>query len=113
MPNVFSHPYQVDESISNFRVVGGILHFYSFKRNFCKQTVENPIRRRVLRRFIWFCTVLPMSHKKECRLIWVKQTLYDIEKVGLKQIVGQIYPNELQIRHIPLTETPFLTWTGP
>ena len=33
-------------------------HFYSnFKRNFCKQTVENLIRRRVLRRLMWFCTV--------------------------------------------------------
>ena len=27
MPNVFSHPYQLDESISNFRVVG---RYFSF-----------------------------------------------------------------------------------
>ena len=39
-------------------LLGGIFHFYSsFKRSFCKQTVENLIRRRVLRRLIWFCTV--------------------------------------------------------
>ena len=31
--------------------------FYSnFKRHFCKQTVENLIMRRILRRLIWFCT---------------------------------------------------------
>ena len=35
MPNVFSHHYQLDESIT---VVGGIFHFYSIvERNFCKK----------------------------------------------------------------------------
>ena len=42
----------------NLGVLGGIFHFYSnFKRNFCEQTVENLIRRRILRRLIWVCTV--------------------------------------------------------
>ena len=37
---------------------GGILNLYSnFKRNFFNQTVENLVRRRVLRRLIWYCTV--------------------------------------------------------
>ena len=37
---------------------GGIFHFYSnFKRKSCKQTVETPIRRRVLGRLIWVCTI--------------------------------------------------------
>ena len=37
MPNIFSHPYQLDEAISNFNVVGWYLSFYSdLKRNFCK-----------------------------------------------------------------------------
>ena len=27
MPNVFSHPYQLDKSISNFRVVGCVFFF--------------------------------------------------------------------------------------
>ena len=41
-------------------LLGGIFHFYSnFKRNFCKRTVEN-------------LHCLPMSHKKDDRLIWVK-----------------------------------------
>ena len=40
-----------------FGLLGVIFNFYStFKRNFCKQTVDNLIRRRVLRRLIWFCT---------------------------------------------------------
>ena len=46
---------------SSFQISGlldGIFYFYSnFKRNFCKQTVKNLIRCRVLRRLIWFCTV--------------------------------------------------------
>ena len=43
MPNEFSHLYQLDESISNFRVVvllSDIFHFDSnFDRTLCKQTV--------------------------------------------------------------------------
>ena len=45
---------------SPFPILGllcGIFHFYSFKRNFCLQTVDNLIWRRVYRRLIWFCTV--------------------------------------------------------
>ena len=45
--------------------LSGILHFYSnFKRNFCLQTVEHLIRRRVLRRLIWFCTVCRCHTKR-------------------------------------------------
>ena len=40
-----------------------------FNRNVCKQTVENLIRRRVLRRLIWFCTVCRCS-TKDPMLIW-------------------------------------------
>ena len=54
----------MDESISILGLVGGIFPFYSnFKRNFCKQTVENLIRRRIL--FALF------ADKKDSRLIWV------------------------------------------
>ena len=46
-------------------LLGGIFHFHSnFKRNLCKQTVENLIRRRVLRRLIWFCTVCQSPTKR-------------------------------------------------
>ena len=58
MPNIFSHPYQVDESISNLGLLGDIFLLYSnFKRNFCKQTVENLIRCSNLLCLIWFWTV--------------------------------------------------------
>ena len=73
LPNGFSHLYQLDESISNFRALVGSFHFYSnFKRKFFKQTVENLIRRRVLWRLIWLCTV--------CRCL-TKRALVDIESI--------------------------------
>ena len=66
MPNVFSQSYQLHQSISVIRVVG-IFRFYSnFKRNFCKQTVENLI---VAFDLVLHC--LPMSHKEDARLVWV------------------------------------------
>ena len=56
-PYEISQSYQSDQSISVLRGDEGNFHLYSnFKRNFCKQTAENLIRRRVLRRLIWFCT---------------------------------------------------------
>ena len=85
MSNGISHPYLLDISISNLTnlwrmyfpilinwtspfpivgLLGGIFHFYSdFKRNFCKQIVENLIRRHVLRRLILFCTVCDVPQK--------------------------------------------------
>ena len=73
MPNVLSHPYQSDDSISNLGLLGGIFHFYSnFKRNVYKQTVESLIRRRVLRRLIWFCTVCPCPTKRTLDLYGLK-----------------------------------------
>ena len=67
--NGISHYYQLGQSISDLRVVGGVFHFY---RTFCKRTMENLIRHRVLRRPIWFVIVCGMSHKKDVRLIRVK-----------------------------------------
>ena len=53
-------------------LLGGISNFYSkFKRNFCLQTVENLIRRRVLRRLIWFCTVYRCPTKRTLGLYWL------------------------------------------
>ena len=49
-------------------------HLYSnFDRTFCKQTAERLIRRRVLSRASDLGLYsLPMSHRKDARLIWVK-----------------------------------------
>ena len=56
----------------------GIFHFIQFlKKNLLFANSGEPDRRRMLRRLIWFCTVLPMSHKKDARLIWVK-SIYSI-----------------------------------
>ena len=56
--------------------LGGIFHFYSnFDRIICKKTVENLIRRRVLRRLIWFCTVCRCPTKRTLRLEWVKSMI--------------------------------------
>ena len=44
-PNGISHSYQLDQSISVLRVVGGIFQLYSnFSRTFCKQKVETLLR---------------------------------------------------------------------
>ena len=72
-PNRISHCYKLDQSITALWVVGCILHFYSnFNRTFCKQTVETLIRRRVLLASALGLYCLPMFHKKDARLIWVK-----------------------------------------
>ena len=66
LPNEPFHPYQLDESISNFRGVWCAFSFYSISnRNSCKQTVKTLIRCRFLR--CLHC--LPMSQKWDARLI--------------------------------------------
>ena len=87
MPNVFSHPYQLDESISHFRVVGWYFSFYSnFRRNFCKQTLENLIRRQM----VLHCS--PMSHKKDTSLIWVNVDQAFCESSYLKYLASDQSP---------------------
>ena len=52
-PHGTSQCYQLDQSISILRVVGGIFHFrLNFKRTYCNKPVETMIRHRVLRRLI-------------------------------------------------------------
>ena len=58
MPNVFPILINWTSPFPDLGLLGGIFHFYSnFKRTFCKQMVEKLIRRRDLRRLIWFSTV--------------------------------------------------------
>ena len=54
----------------------GISHFIAnFNRTLCKQKVETLIRRHVLWRLIWVCTVcLCTTSLKDTSLIWVKKT---------------------------------------
>ena len=54
------------------RILGGIFHFYSNSNGtFCEPTVETLIRRRILRSAASDLGLrcLPMSHKKNARLI--------------------------------------------
>ena len=58
-PNGISNSYQLDQSISVLRILGGIFHFYSnFNLSLCKQTVETLIRRRVLQIYSFSRSIL-------------------------------------------------------
>ena len=66
MPNVFPHPYQLNESIKNFRVVGWYFSFlFNFKKKFLYANSGKPDQTPHVH-------CLPMSHKKDARLIWIK-----------------------------------------
>ena len=76
MPNVFFHRYQLDESISNFRAVGW---YFSFlfkiykKLLFANSGESDQTPRFAASDLVLQC--LPMSHKKDTMLIWVKLKL--------------------------------------
>ena len=60
MPNGDSHRYQLEQSISVLRDVRWYFFFYfcsSFYRKLCKPTVATLVRRRILCRLIWVCTI--------------------------------------------------------
>ena len=72
-------------------VLGGIFHCYSnFNRTFCKQTVETLIRPHRMTPYSAASDLgpqcLPMSHKKDAMLIWVKEAA-KIRKFCLLQIL--------------------------
>ena len=74
MPNVFSHPYQLDESISNFRVVGWLFSFlfrFKRKRMFANSGEPDQTPRFAAPYHVLQC--LLMFPKKDARLIWVKR----------------------------------------
>ena len=82
MPSELVHPYQLDEFISSLRGVWCtffrfIFFFFFFcSKNSCQQTVETQIRRRVLRRLIWVCTVcLGPMYAKCCTCLTVRKPL--------------------------------------
>ena len=75
MLNRFSHHHQLDEFISNFGVVGGIFHFYSYcNRTLCKQTLDTLIKRLPAASDLGL-QCLHMFHKKDARLILVTSRL--------------------------------------
>ena len=76
MPNGFSHLYQLDEFISNFRVIRWYFRLYSnCKRILCKQTLETLIRCRILRRLILVCIVCICPIKRTLGLYGLNKML--------------------------------------
>ena len=73
MPNGISLSYQLDQSILKGCLVLFFIFIQILKETSVLQTVQNLIRRRVLRRLISICTVCQLSHKKDARLIWDKK----------------------------------------
>ena len=75
MTNGLSHPYHLGESIFNFRESSSVLFFFilfHFSMKFIKANRIGPdgTPRSAASHLGLFC--LPMSHKKDARLIWVK-----------------------------------------
>ena len=70
--NEISNWYQLDQCIPILNVLGGTFHFYSnFHRTFCKQTVETLIRRHVMWRLVWVCTVCQCLTNRILGLYWL------------------------------------------
>ena len=98
--NVTSHSYQLSSPFPNLRVVRlELLCYQNSNRTFCKQTVETLIRRRVLRRLIWVCTVCLCPTKKTLGL----KTFINIEYMILLfnwkythyEICAKLYNNHI------------------
>ena len=73
MPNVFSHPIQLDQFISNFWVVGWYFPFsFKLKKKILYANSREPDQtpRFAASDLVLHC--LAMFHKKDARLIWVK-----------------------------------------
>ena len=72
MLNVFSHPYQLDESISNFRVVGWYFSFlFKFQKKLLLTNSGKPDQTPNFATSDLVLQCLPMSHKKDAWLVWV------------------------------------------
>ena len=72
MANGFSHPYQLDESIFIFRDIRSKISFsfhFSMKIKIGNRIAPDGTPRFAASHLGLFC--LPMSHKKDARLIWV------------------------------------------
>ena len=73
MPNGIPHCYQLDQYISIIRVVGFFFPFlFKFNRTFCKKNGGDPDQTQHSVVSDLGLHFLPMSHKKDTRLIWVK-----------------------------------------
>ena len=63
-------------------LLGGNFRFYSkFERQFCRQTVETLIRRSVLLRLIWVCTICTCPTKRTLGLYGFEHILVHVHVV--------------------------------
>ena len=65
IPNTFSHPYRLDKSISNLRVVGWYFSFL-FKFSVSKSREDDQMPHFAASDLVLHC--LPMSYKKDASL---------------------------------------------
>ena len=98
-----------------FGLLGGIFHFYSnFKRNFCKETVKNLIRRRFLRGLIWLCTVCRCPTKRTLGLyglITIQQYIFEINAILLHMQTTIFICLKWKKIHNPYTFQIFITFS--
>ena len=100
-PNGVSHCYQLGETILVSIEIGWYFSFYSnFSRTFCKQTVENLIRRRVLWRPVWICIVCLRPIKMTLGFYGSKDsadssesTLVKLPPCWTSHVIGQYFTN--------------------
>ena len=74
--NGLSNPYHLDESTLILGASGVIFYFYfiSMKIKIANRIAPDGTQRFAVSHLGLFC--LPMSHKKDARLIWVKHVLF-------------------------------------
>ena len=87
--------------ISKFRAVGSYFSYYSnFKTNSCLQTAKNKIKRRVFALSDLVFHSLPMSHKKDTKLIWVKCMREEVISLWLKIVLYCIVCTDLKKKYV-------------
>ena len=81
-------------------LLGGICHFhFIFKKKICKQTGEpDQTPRLAASDLVLHC--LPMSHKKDARLIWVKILKYIFKRSALIVCRSRRHCNRINFRLI-------------
>ena len=76
-PNGNSHFYQLVQSISNFRVVGWYFSFlFKFQKNLLLANSGEPDQTPQFAASDLVLHCLPMSHKKDARIIWYKHLYF-------------------------------------
>ena len=96
-------------SLPILELLGGISHFHpNFNRTFCRQTVKNLIRRHILRRLIWFCTVCRCPTKRVLGLYGLIKLLYLYFNMYIKPIENLVTNITSELKKLPKHWFPIL-----